>query len=193
MQAPSGSPSATPRVAIRSPPPVRPTVDDVEVLSETTNSLTVVMFVGPGWSTCESCTRWVRSTESSSRYSQNRASDHDPHDSPRSERTSETPRGELGTVMEFRALHMLLSALDPSDPSTVRVWCTEQALYKHFLTKILRCRQPNPVQLYHAPRSVPVARHMRRGMPPLGLLHQKTTNVALRDNNPPSSSLFAAM
>ena len=46
--------------------------------------------------------------------------------------------------MELRAPHML-SALDPSDPSTVRVWCTEQALYKHFLTKILRCRQPNPV------------------------------------------------
>jgi len=44
------------------------------------------------------------------------------------------PRSELGTVMEFRAYHVL-SALDPSDPSAVRVWCTEQGLYKHFLTK----------------------------------------------------------
>ena len=46
--------------------------------------------------------------------------------------------------MELRALHVL-SALDPSDPSTVRVWCTEHGLYKHFLTKILRGGQPNPV------------------------------------------------
>ena len=37
-------------------------LDDVEMLSETTNSLTVVMFVGPGWSTCVSCIRWVGST-----------------------------------------------------------------------------------------------------------------------------------
>ena len=57
---------------------------------------------------------------------------------------SETPRGELGTVMESRELHVL-SALDPSDLSTVRVWSTEHGLYKHFLTKILRCWYPNPV------------------------------------------------
>ena len=53
-------------------------------------------------------------------------------------------RGELVTVMELRALHVL-SALDPSDPSTVRVWCTETALYKHFLSKNLRGGEPNPV------------------------------------------------
>ena len=46
--------------------------------------------------------------------------------------------------MELRELHVL-SALDPSDLSTVRVWFTGQVLYKHFLTKILRCWQPNPV------------------------------------------------
>ena len=45
--------------------------------------------------------------------------------------------------MELRAPHML-SALDPSDPSTVLVWCTEQALYKHFLSKNLRGGGPNP-------------------------------------------------
>ena len=35
--------------------------------------------------------------------------------------------------------------------------------------------------------------HTLRSMPPSGLLPRKTTNVALCDNNPPSSLLFAAM
>ena len=58
---------------------------------------------------------------------------------------SETPRGELGTVMESRELHVL-SALDPSDPSTVMSLVHRARVYKHFLTKILRCWYPNPVQ-----------------------------------------------
>ena len=41
-------------------------------------------------------------------------------------------------------LHVL-SALDPSDPSTVMSLVHRARVYKHFLTKILRCWQPNPV------------------------------------------------
>ena len=46
--------------------------------------------------------------------------------------------------MELRELHVL-SALDPSDPSTVMSLVHRARVYKHFLTKILRCWQPNPV------------------------------------------------
>ena len=46
--------------------------------------------------------------------------------------------------MELCELHVL-SALDPSDPSTVMSLVHRARVYKHFLTKILRCRRPNPV------------------------------------------------
>ena len=46
----SGDPKPTP-----SQTDAMPTVDDVEMLSQTTSSLVVGMFVGSGWSKRESC------------------------------------------------------------------------------------------------------------------------------------------
>ena len=41
----------------------------------------------------------------------------------------------------------VLSALDPSYLLIVRVRCTGHGLWKHILTKKLRCGRPNPVNL----------------------------------------------
>ena len=59
--------------------------------------------------------------------------------------TSDTPCGEPCNVMGLGARHVL-STLDPSDLSIVRVRCAENGLWKHILTKMLRCGQPNPVR-----------------------------------------------
>ena len=41
----------------------------------------------------------------------------------------------------------VLGALDPSDLSIVRMGCTGHGLWKHILTKKLRCGRPNPVHV----------------------------------------------